>query len=302
MNDSKNKSLGYYLLYGFSYLHSLLPFSVLYFLSDILYVIVYHIIGYRRKIVRGNLVNAFKEKDLSEIVNIEKRFYHFLCDYYFETIKLLYISDKEVQKRMQFVNPELIDELTRNGKTCILSLGHYGNWEYVPSINFYKENNKVQLSQIYKKLQNTAFDDFFLKLRSRFETQNIEMNQTYRTLLKNKRDEKSMVIGFLSDQRPRQQTDDEWISFLGREVQPITGMERIARQFNYSVLFLTLEPIKRGHYKAELSVITRNAAEEPEFYITETYFRKLEQEIIRNPPYYLWSHNRWSQKREKVES
>ncbi len=300
MKKSKHKSLGYYFLYAFSYLHSLLPFSILYFLSDILYLLVYYVIGYRRKVVRKNLENAFNEKDICEIIKIEKNFYHFLCDYYFETIKLLNISDKQVRKRMHFVNPELINELTQNGQTCILSLGHYGNWEYVPSINFYKGNNKVQFSQVYKKLHSDAFDDFFLKLRERFGTQNIEMNQVYRTLIKNKKDEKSMVIGFLSDQRPRRQTDDEWIYFMGQEVQPITGMERIARQFNYSVIFLTLEPLKRGHYKGEFSIITRNATDEPPFYITKTYFSKLEEEIRKNPPYYLWSHNRWSQKRENI--
>ena len=86
--DSK-KSLGYSLLYAVTYLLALLPFSVLYVFSDILYFIVYYIVRYRRKIVRKNLNNSFPEKSERQIVKIEKEFYHHLCDCYFEAVKLL---------------------------------------------------------------------------------------------------------------------------------------------------------------------------------------------------------------------
>ena len=124
--DSK-KSLGYSLLYAVTYLLALLPFSVLYVFSDILYFIVYYIVRYRRKIVRKNLYNSFPEKSERQIVKIEKEFYHHLCDCYFEAVKLLSISEEEMKRRMKFVNPEIIERLTASGNSCILGLGHFAN-------------------------------------------------------------------------------------------------------------------------------------------------------------------------------
>lgn len=142
------------------------------------FIFLYYLARYRRKVVRKNLINAFPSKSKKEIEKIEKDFYRFLCDYFVETIKLLHISDKEIKQRMKFDNPELINELTQSGTSCFLCLGHYGNWEYVPSISFYLSPNVVQ-GQIYKQLHSNAADRFFLKLRSRFSPKNIEMRDTF---------------------------------------------------------------------------------------------------------------------------
>lgn len=149
------------------------------------YFFLYYLARYRRKVVRKNLTNTFPSKSKKEIEKIEKDFYRFLCDYFVETIKLLHISDKEIKQRMKFDNPELINELTQSGTSCFLCLGHYGNWEYVPSIGFYLSPNVVQ-GQIYKQLHNKTFDCFFLKIRSRFSPKCIEKGEVFRTIVKTK--------------------------------------------------------------------------------------------------------------------
>lgn len=297
MSAVEKKTLGYYLLYGSSYVLALLPFSVLFLFSDLLYYIVYYVVKYRRKVVWKNLSNAFPQKTHAELKSIEKQFYHFLCDYYFETIKLLHISDEEAKKRMKFKNPELIDRLTQDGKSCVLSLGHYGNWEYVPSIGYYLRDELKQ-EQVYKKLSSKVFDEFFLKLRSRFRPHSVEMNQVYRTLIRYRQAQNSVVIGFLSDQSPRLQSEEYWTTFLNQDTKTITGMERIARQFGYSVVFLDLVPVKRGYFEGTFRLVTTDASQEEPFAVTEKYFRLLEQTIQRNPPFYLWSHNRWKHTRK----
>lgn len=87
------------LLYPLLYLISLLPFPLLYLKSSFFYVLVYYVIGYRRKVVKTNLQRSFPEKNEKEIALITRRFYLHFCDVIFETIKLLSISKKTFKKR-----------------------------------------------------------------------------------------------------------------------------------------------------------------------------------------------------------
>lgn len=295
--DNRKKSIGYRVLYAMVYLHALLPFSVLYVLSDVLYFIAYRLIGYRRTMVRKNLTNAFPSKSEKEIVKIEKKFYHHLCDYFVETIKTLRLTDKEVRKRMKFENPEIINRLTKDGKSCLLSLGHYGNWEWVPSIGMYLEPG-VEQGLIYKQLHSQAFDALFLRIRSRFSPKPIEMRSAFRKMIQSRNDGKTMVIGFLTDQRPPRNLEHYWTRFLNQETLVQTGMERIAKQLAFSVVYLDIEKVKRGHYVGKFFVITPDASQEPEFTVMERYMRKLEETVLHEPAYYLWSHNRWKFTRE----
>lgn len=295
--DNRKKSIGYRVLYAMVYLHALLPFSVLYVLSDVLYFIAYRLIGYRRTMVRKNLTNAFPSKSEKEIVKIEKKFYHHLCDYFVETIKTLRLTDKEVRKRMKFENPEIINRLTKDGKSCLLSLGHYGNWEWVPSIGMYLEPG-VEQGLIYKQLHSQAFDALFLRIRSRFSPKPIEMRSAFRKMIQSRNDGKTMVIGFLTDQRPPRNLEHYWTRFLNQETLVQTGMERIAKQLAFSVVYLDMEKVKRGHYVGKFFVITPDASQEPEFTVMERYMRKLEETVLHEPAYYLWSHNRWKFTRE----
>lgn len=297
MTGKNKKGIGFYLLYGAVNLIAMLPFGVLYFLSDILYVIVYYLAGYRRRVVRKNLINSFPKKKEKEILQIERKFYRHLCDYFVETIKTLRISDKEIRKRMVFKNPEIVNRLTKDGNSCLLSLGHYGNWEWVPSIGLYLLP-EVEQGHVYKTLKSRAFDELFLKIRSRFNPKPIEMKTAYRTIIQNRNESKAMVIGFLNDQRPKKQNNEHWMTFLNQDTLVQTGMERIAEQFGFAVVYLDIKKAKRGYYVGDFSVITADASNEEKLAVTERYTRKLEETILDEPAYYLWSHNKWSRKKK----
>ena len=290
--DSSKKNLGYSLLYSVTYLFSLLPFSVLYLFSDILYCITYYIVRYRRKIVRKNLKNSFPEKSEKKIIEIEKEFYRHLCDCYFEAVKLLSISEEEMKRRMKFENPEIIERLTSNGNSCILGLGHYGNWEWVSSIILHLDS-RVKLGFLYKELHSKAFDQLFLKMRSGFGGVPIEKLSAFRRMVKFKQEKQTMLVGFLSDQRPPKRVNQYWTKFLNQDTNVQNGMERIAKHLGCSIVYLDIKKVKRGYYVAKIFVITPDASDEPDNLIMERYIRKLEESVIRDPALYLWSHNRW---------
>ena len=124
----------YYLTYAVLWLFSLLPMWVHYLISDGIYVVVYHLVGYRKKMVRKNLSDSFPEKSEAEIIEIEKAFYSWFCDYLVETIKLLTISKRNLKRRMVFKGTEVVDEIVESGQSCAVYLGHYCNWEWITSL------------------------------------------------------------------------------------------------------------------------------------------------------------------------
>lgn len=290
--EHSNKSLSYSLFYAVTYLHALLPLSFLYVLSDLLYFFTYYVVRYRRNIVRKNLINSFPGKTKKKIKKIERGFYLHLCDYFFETIKLLHISDEEIKKRMKFENPEIIDRLTASGNSCILGLGHYANWEWVSSLVMHLDPS-LKFGFLYKELHSESFDKLFLKMRTGFGAVPIEKFSAFRKMVELKQTGQTMLVAFLSDQRPPRKINQYWTKFLNQDTNVQNGMERIAKQLGCSIVYLDIKKVKRGYYTSKIFVISPDASEEADNVIMERYIRRLEESVRRDPTMYLWSHDRW---------
>ena len=296
----KIDKLIYGIIYFFTWIYAIWPLRVLYVFADILYIPLYYMVRYRRKVVRRNLSNSFPDKDEKEIVKLEKQFYHHFCDYFFETIKLLHISDGEMKKRFVFKNMEIAEDKMKDGNSCIMMLGHYGNWEWITSITLWSKDPETIFSQIYRPLKNKAFDRFFINLRRRFHSVGFAKNDTLREIVKLKRTGKKTMIGFISDQKPSLNNIHYWTQFLNQETAILIGAERIAKQTGFIVGYLDVTRIKRGYYEVDVKMITDDPASTNEFEITERYARLMEETILRDPARWLWTHNRWKHKRNTI--
>lgn len=288
----------YDLIYVVWYLLSLLPLRVHYVISDGLYLLLYLVIGYRRKVVRQNLTTAFPEKSADEIRHIERDFYHFFCDYIAESVKLMTISPENLRRRIVFKGTELIDEVVESGQSCAVYLGHYGNWEWVTSLPLWV-TSKAQCGQIYHPIENPEFDRLFLRLRQRLGAVCIPMQDTLRRILEFRRDNQPVVIGYISDQKPHWVNIHHWVDFLHHDTPVLTGTERIAKKVNHAVFYLDVRRLRRGYYEAEFRLITRTPQQQPDYALTDAYFSLLEQSIQRDPAFWLWSHNRWARTRQE---
>jgi KDO2-lipid IV(A) lauroyltransferase len=169
------------LLYGLVYLLSLLPLWVHYLCSDVMYLLVYKVLGYRVKVVRQNLSRSFPEQTEKERRQTERQFYKWLCDYAVETIKLTSISRKQIRKRLKFVNSEVINEIIKEGQSCAVYLGHYCNWEWVTSLPLWTPE-EAQCGQIYHAMENGIVDQVLLHVRQRLGAISIPMAETLRQL------------------------------------------------------------------------------------------------------------------------
>lgn len=287
------ENTAYYLLYGLLYMFALLPMTLLYLLSDVLYYVVYYIKRYRRKVVRQNIAMAFPEKDESERRVIERRFFHFLTDYVVETIKVLHISDAGMKRRMRFENAGLIDRLTGEGRSVILLLGHYGNWEWIPSLTLWCDSSRFVGGQIYRPLRNRCFDRLFLLLRTRFGTECIAKKDTLRVLLQHKRAGKPFVTGFMADQTPSPANIHHWVTFMGMPTPVLTGYETLARKLDAAIVYIDVEVLSRGRYRATFKLAEEHPVATEGFPVADRYMAAMEHTIRRAPHAWLWTHKRW---------
>jgi Kdo2-lipid IVA lauroyltransferase/acyltransferase len=292
------KKILYKFFSGLWYILSLLPLKLLYALSDIAYYFVYYVVRYRRGVVRHNLMTAFPEKDRNSIILIEKEYYSWFCDYIAETIKLASISEEEIARRMKFEGMEEVEKVFTSGRSSFLYLGHYCNWEWITSLPLYAPKNII-FGQIYHVLSNSIMDSLFLKNRERFGAVSIAKENTLRQIINWDRAKKLTITGFISDQVPKWNSIHYWTDFLNHDTPVFTGTERIARKLGYAVFYGDVHRVKRGYYVCRIVKMTDNARETDEFELTEKYMRLLEQAIRQDPPYWLWSHNRWKRTHER---
>lgn len=281
---------------------SLLPLRVHYILSDILFFIIYYLIRYRRHIVKKNLAASFPEKSEAERRNIERDFYHWFCDYLGETIKLTSITPDRLKQHMKFENTELLNRLVHEGKSVILMVGHYCNWEWLSSVPLHVDVQEPDWfpMQVYHPLENPVVDTLFLDIRSRMGVHNISMKNTLRTMVSAQQRGIPCVAGFIADQVPLWEAIHVWINFLSHSETPFfTGGERIAKKLNYAMVYIDPRRERRGYYVATFRLMTENTADFPDYQLTEQYAQLLEETIRRQPAYWLWTHNRWKRTREE---
>ncbi len=281
----------YSLAFGTTYLFALLPLGMLYLLSDTAYVILYHLLRYRRHTVRENLVNSFPEKEEQELLRIEKAYYLHLCDCVVETVKLLHISDEELKRRVEVVNTELIDKITGEGRPVILYVGHYGNWEWLPVITFYYAPLPFS-GQIYRPIKNKVLDRLMLRIRSRFLPVCIPQKQVFRTLMRLHSNGEQFMVAFIADQRPNSRNLNHWTQFLNQKTAYAPGGDDIGKRVNANYVYLEAERCARGHYRIRYKPIVPSSREEEYPYMLG-FMKMLEQTIRREPAYWLWSHRRW---------
>lgn len=272
---------------------SYLPLGVLYFFSAIVGFLTFHLVRYRRAVVRENLVKAFPKKTESEIKKIEKDFYKRFVDFIFESIKAVSIGDSALMKRTSIKNPELIQEYYDKGRNLIITCGHLNNWEFY-ALSLPKQVPYKTFS-VYQPLKNSFYDRILYNSRSRKGMRLIETKQLIPFFKEEAKDLRLVVI--VNDQSPSNIEKAYWNTFLNQDTGWNTGPEKLATKFDYSVVFGHSRRVKRGYYEVEFAEISEMPRLKEGGEITEVYTRLLEDLIKESPESWLWSHKRWKHKR-----
>lgn len=285
--------LAYIIFYPILWLISILPFRLLYALSDVLFVFGYYVIGYRKKTVIYNLKLIFPEKSEKEITQIAKKFYSHLCDMILESIKSLTISEEAIRKRFTFTNVEELNRFAHKGKSTVIMCGHYANFEWSLVLSRYVDFKSYA---IYKRLKNKYFDKLIKRIRARYNTKLITTKETIPALIEAKKKGEVTMNGFAADQSPKIHKAYHWNNFMGIKVPIHTGAEMLAKKLDMAVVFMDVQKIKRGFYRTTFTTLTENARDYKDYEITDVFLKLVEKQIYDAPEYYLWTHKRWKHK------
>ncbi len=279
----------YYIVYGFIYLLSLLPFRAIYFISDGVYVLLYYIVGYRKEIVMKNLQIVFPGKTEKERKRIAKQFYHYFTDSFMETIKFLSISKKEMTKRTTGTY-DIINQLLEEGKAVNLLCGHQFNWEYANLL--YSSVLPVPFVTVYLPVKNKILNRIMYKIRTRFNAILVSPAEFGSKLHQVFKNQYAFVLA--ADQSPAKPNIGYWINFFNRPTVFLTGPEKSAIRHKTAVVFVGFKRVKRGHYHFESVLLTGDASHtNKRGQLTCLYRDALENAINEDPANYLWSHKRF---------
>jgi KDO2-lipid IV(A) lauroyltransferase len=270
-----------------------LPFSFLYLFSDFLFFVSYRIVAYRKKLVRQNIRNSLPHLSEKEQLSVERDFYKNLCDYAVETLKLTGITKAEMQKRMKFTNPELMEKYTSNSQSVIILSSHTFNWEWLlvaASISF-----PAPIDFVYQSVKNAFFNLFILNARSRFGAYAVKRNDLAREIIKRKGIVRAIAV--VADQYPGHGNDKRhYTTFLGQRTAFFYGSQQMATLMQAPVLYAVIEKVKRGHYLCTFNLISEPPYNKTDTFVIDNYAKAVEQAIYQQPSGWLWSHNRWKKR------
>ncbi|MBK5279951.1 MAG: lysophospholipid acyltransferase family protein [Bacteroidia bacterium] len=283
--------------YGLIIPVSVLPYPILYGLSDVMYYVIYYMVGYRKKVVLQNIKNSFPEKTNAEHIEIAKKYFRHFCDLTLESLKVFTISEREVRNRMILKNPEVINDFFDQRKSVIIAGGHYNNWElFAVAIASMIKHRAIG---IYKPFTSKYFDEKMRVTRSKYGLWMISTKIVKQVFDSEKNNLTATIFGI--DQSPPFADKCHWMTFLNQDTGVLFGVEKYAKEYNYPVVFCRINKEKRGYYSFEFENITDLPNQTTQGEIIEKATRLLELDILKQPEYWLWSHKRWKHKRPSIQ-
>jgi KDO2-lipid IV(A) lauroyltransferase len=286
-------AIGYYLALPFLYGIALLPFPLLYLLSDALCLVLFRVAGYRKEVVLTNLRNSFPRMSEAEIQAIARRFYQWFCDLTLETIKTLTISPEAIRERVSFAGAEVLRGYAERKQSIVLVLGHFGNWE-LAGARYAVEDGIPPLIVIYHPLQNERFDRLMIRMRTRLGNRLYTMAETTRSMIRDRR--MLTATAFIADQTPSPERA-YWMTFLNQDTPVFLGTEALSKKLGYPVVYISISRPKRGYYRMAAETLVEDPARTADGEITVMHSRRLERDICTQPEIWLWTHRRWKHKR-----
>ena len=266
------------------------PLKVLYLGSRIVYILLYHIFSYRKNIINDNIRASFPELEESDVRIMIKKYYRHLSQVSVEALKAMHWPLKKMTKRASLINKEILEGLAESGRDIVVLAGHTGNWEWLPAL---VAPYGFELLGVYKPQTSRVVDILSVMIRKKEGVKPIPMRETARAMKSPSDKGKPKALLLIADQIPAKPDIHFWYSFMNRETGWFLGGEKIARKYDLPVIYLNMSKKKPGFYEGKVELITMNPGLEEEGQITKKYIRLLEENIKKQPEFWLWSHRRW---------
>ena len=268
----------------------LIPYPILYKISNGIAWIMRAVIGYRRDVVKQNLDYIFPDMPKEEVRTITKAIYRNLTDVILESLKSYTMSIEDINRRYLFKNKEELSRHYDAGKDITILGGHYNNWEW--GTLSCKHQLPFHVVALIKPLKNKKVHDYMIKGRSRIGTELVSIYSVKKSALHTPGKEPKAIV-FVADQNPSRGATALDVTFLGKPTKALPGGEAYARKYRTPVYWMEVTRVKRGYYTVTPTLITEEPRSTERGEITNRYLDCLSAQIIDNPGNWLWTHKRW---------
>ena len=254
-------------------------------LSNILYIILYHFIPIRKKLVLDNIKSAFPNKTNDWHISTAKRSYKFFIN---QTIQFFALPQSYQKSTILVKGKEIFDASIKRGDGIILVSGHFGAWEILSA---WLGTNNYPTTGVAMKQKNHGSDKYFLEQRAQFGMKHIyrksSFDNMYRIL------EQKEVLILVSDQDARKR--GVFVKFFNQQTSTPKGAARFHLENGAPIIFTICYQNKPNDYTIEFHPI-KIAPKATIKSITQSYTSILEKHIRRFPEQYFWWHRRWKTK------
>lgn len=283
------QKIGFILFRTIVFLVGITPFWVLYGIADFLFVMLYYLIGYRKKVVTQNIRIAFPDISDKEVSSIRRKFFRQMADLLVEALKGPSMSEQDLKKRYKLVDTELIDSFFDKDQNVMGVTGHYANWEW-GGMAMPLQQKHIPVG-LYKPITNKGVDKFLRDARTK---RGSAAWSIYKTKAAFETDfGRPAVYGLVADQSPTNTRKAFCMNFFGRPTPFLHGPEFYSKMYDLPVFYMHIRRVKRGFYELKYDLLVENPQEATEGEITRKYTSYLEETIRDSPYQWLWSHKRW---------
>ncbi len=267
------------------------PLPVLYAVGTVIYVVLFHLVRWRREQVESDIARAFPEKSAAERARILQQSYRNIADVVMEAIWGFGASAEAIARRVNFENRDLVDAAREAKQSVVLLTPHFCNWEWLlPAGGAYFG---LPIDAVYQKQRLEVMDTFLRDARTRAGGKPIVREDFIYELMN--RAAVPRGYAFIADQTPPRNDKKHWSRFLNRDTAFFVGAEKVAHFLDSPVLYVAMRRVRRGHYSVRLHAIAMPPfdAEADNTPIMEHFARRLEAAVRESPADWLWLQKRW---------
>ena len=269
------------------------PLPMLYPGGWFIYVIVFHVVRWRRNQVTGDIERAFPDKSAAERAEILRKSYRNLADVAMEILWGFGASAEALKRRVVFDNPEIIERGAAANQSVVLLAPHFCNWEWLLSAG--GATFELPIDAVYQTLRVKSVDMYVREARSRFGGKPIPREDFVYQMMSRTGTPRGYAL--IADQTPPREDKKHWTRFLNRDTAFFVGAEKVARFLDARVLYVGMRRGRRGHYTVHFSSLAEPpygiGAVDEDSPIMERFARNLEQAILESPADWLWVQKRW---------
>ena len=240
-----------------------------------------------KKLVFENIRRALPNISKNELISIYNSMWENYGRVFAEYVFMKKFRNDQLTKNISIEGKEILQEIIIKNQKVIFISGHFSNFELMA---MQIEKMGVKVAAIYRPLNNLYLNSIMEKIRKKY----ICKHQIKKGVggLKEliKLNKEGFSTALMIDQRVSQGIKS---SFFNQEAYTTTIPAQLVKKFGMSVVPIFIE--RFDEIKFKMTVYKPLSFEENESIenITNKLNRILEKMILKNPNYWIWSHNRW---------